>query len=129
MMELEERWENPEPQKTLSNGKEIITTKSTLICKKSGQEIRAVTSGQDGIFAQWYANKMALYREIEDKYPGLLEILENPSGSLYMSEGMYQKAISFLEDRVKKHGGELDISFLYEPDNVEGELIVVLQIK
>lgn len=48
-MILADRWENPEPQGTLVGGEELITTKSTLICKRSGKEIRAVTSGQDGL--------------------------------------------------------------------------------
>ncbi len=35
-MELEKRWENPEPQNELVNGKEVITTKSVLLCKAGG---------------------------------------------------------------------------------------------
>ena len=48
-MILADRWENPEPQGTLVGGEELITTKSALICKRSRKEIRAVTSGQDGL--------------------------------------------------------------------------------
>lgn len=123
MMELEKQWENPEPQKTLANGAEIITTKSILICKKSGQAIRAVKSGQDGAYAQKYAEKIKLLSEINEKYPGLIDILQDPYGSLYLNKGMYEEALRFLEDRIMRHGGEMDISFLYSPDNLEGELM------
>ena len=84
IMELEEEWENPEPQTMMVNGKEIITTKSTLICRKSGMEIQAVNSGQDGEVARQWAEMSALLHETEEKYPGLLDILKNPYGSLYL---------------------------------------------
>lgn len=91
LMELEERWANPEPQKTMTNGEEIITTKSTLLCKKNGIEITAVTSGQDGVEAARIAGEIKFLQKMEEKYPGLLNILLEPYGSLYLNEGMYAK--------------------------------------
>lgn len=82
-------------------------------------EIYAVTSGQEGVFA----SRLALYSEMEDKYPGLLTILRDPYGSLYLHEGMYEMAIRFLEDRMNIHGGELFLPTIYDKNNLEGELI------
>lgn len=62
---MEEKWENPEPQKTLANGEEIIATKSTIICKKIGMEITAVTSGQDGVFAMQWAAQQKKFRNLK----------------------------------------------------------------
>lgn len=53
------------------NGKEIITTKSILLCRTSGAEIKAVTTGQDAIFAK----EVIFYKEMIENYPGLLGIL------------------------------------------------------
>ena len=115
-MELEKQWENPEPQTILVNGKEIITTKSVLLCKAEGVEIKAIKSGQDRV----YAEQVLLYAEMDAKYPGLSEILDDPYGSLYLKEGMYEKAIQFLEDRLKPNGGELFLPTIYDKDNPEG---------
>ena len=123
IIDLEEQWENDEPQKMLSNGMEIITTKSTLICRKSGMAIRAVTSGQDGVEAARIAKEVEMVREMEEKYPGLLSILLDPKGSLYLNEGKYQMALCFLEDCVEKHDGELEIISLYAEKSLEGDLI------
>ena len=123
IMELEEEWENPEPQTMMVNGKEIITTKSTLICRKSGMEIQAVNSGQDGEVARQWAEMSALLHETEEKYPGLLDILKNPYGSLYLTEGMYQKAIRFLEDCVERNNGKIDLAVVYAPKSLEANLM------
>lgn len=120
-MELEKQWENPEPQKTLSNGKEIITTKSILVCRRIGAGIQAVKSGQDGI----KANELLMCCEIEEKYPGLLDILRNPDGSLYLNEGMYEKAIQFLEDCIEKYNGTLPTAAIYAPTNLETQLMML----
>ena len=123
-IKLEERWENPEPQKTLDNGEEMITTESTLLCKAIGSEgvIHAVTSGQDGVVAE----EWLLCCEMEEKYPGLLGILMDQDGSLYLSEeGMYEKAIRFLEDRIQKNGGELPLAVVYTPTKLEEQLIAI----
>lgn len=45
-MILAGRWENPEPQTEIVNGREIITTKSVLLCRVEGMEIQAANSGQ-----------------------------------------------------------------------------------
>lgn len=116
---LDAKWVNAEPQNTRVNGKEIITTKSTLTCNKTGMLIRAVTSGQDGI----YAKELLFIAETEKKYPGLLAILKDPYGSLYLNEGMYEKAIQFLEDRMNAHGGSIELITLYGAGGLEGEYI------
>ena len=122
MIELDDRWENMEPQKTLINGEEIITTKSTLICKKSGMWIEPVTSGQDGKAAARILKEAKLRYEMKQKYPGLLEILEDPYGSLYLHEGMCEMAIQFLEDSLKRNG-DMELASLYGEYDVEGMLI------
>ena len=126
LMELEERWENPEPQKVSENGEKIITTKSTLICKKNWIIISAVTSGQDGAVMELWreqAEQAEWERGIEEKYPGLLTILMDPYGSLYLNEGMYQTALRFLEDRIAENGGEIPLADVYVPVNRETMLI------
>ena len=122
LMELEERWENPEPQKVSENGEEIITTKSTLICKKNWIIISAVTSGQDGAVMELWreqAEQAEWERGIEEKYPGLLTILMDPYGSLYLNEGMYQTALRFLEDCIAENGGEIPLADVYVPASRE----------
>lgn len=122
IMALAEQWENPEHQNVLANGKEIITTKSTLICKNSGCAIEAVTSGQDGVEAAKIAKDMQLLYEMEEKYPGLFDILRDPYESLYLHEGMYELALRFLEDYVGKNGKQ-QIQFLYAEDSLEMYLV------
>lgn len=122
-LELDEQWVNDEPQKMLSNGKEIITTKSTLLCKRNWMEIYAVTSGQDGVAAARMAAEKKLAEEMEKKYPGLLSILLDPYGSLYLNEGMYLMALQFLEDSLEKYGGELEFISLFAEDSEEIALI------
>ncbi len=118
-MKLASRWENPEPQNVIVNGKEIITTKSTLLCMAEGIEIHVATSGQEKTFAR----QMALFMELEEKYPGLHAILTDPYGSLYLNEGMYEKAIAFLEDQMAQKGGEIFLPTIYDRNNPEGEMI------
>ncbi len=119
-MEIEGKWENPEPQKTIVDGKEIITTKSILKCREATEEFEIIKSGQDGI----YAKQILLIREMQKKYPGLLEILQDPYGSLYLQEGMYEEGLRFLEDRMKAHGGEIEINSMYADGNLEGHLML-----
>ena len=118
-MDLEERWVNAEPQTERVNGKEIITTSSTLICKASGMAIRAVTSGQDGRFARF----QQFLRNMERKYPGLRETLEDPYGSVYL-EGNYEMALQFLEEQIEGREEGLEIVTLYDPKNLEGAYIL-----
>lgn len=82
LISLEDKWTNVEPQSAKVNGKEIITTKSTIICNATGMLIEVLTSGQDGVFA----NQLLLIKEMDEKYPGLRELLESPFGSLYLTE-------------------------------------------
>ncbi|MDE7287580.1 MAG: DUF4280 domain-containing protein, partial [Lachnospiraceae bacterium] len=95
MIELEDRWENIEPQNVMMGNCEVITMKSILTCKKSGKWIVLVNSGQDGQAAR-ILREAALVSEMEQKYPGLLEILKDPYGSLYLHVGMCENAIHFL---------------------------------
>ena len=52
-LDPDDRWVNTEPQNVRVNGKEIITTRSTLLCRATGMTIRPITSGQDGKFARF----------------------------------------------------------------------------
>ena len=117
-MWLMNRWENSEPQNVIVNGREIITTKSTLICQTSGTEIRAVTTGQDAIFAK----KLIYYKEMNENYLGLLEILLDPHGSLYLDGAMYETAFQFIDDCLARHGGEITIDYMYGTEP-EGQMI------
>ena len=115
----DEKWINTEPQSARVNGKEIITTKSNLICKATGMTIRPVTSGQDGRFARF----LIFVRNMDLKYPGLREILEDPYGSLYL-EGKYEAALQFLEDQMKSQDGCIELITLYDSENLEGEYML-----
>ncbi|MDE5907384.1 MAG: DUF4280 domain-containing protein [Lachnospiraceae bacterium] len=122
MIELEDRWENIEPQNVMMGNCEVITMKSTLTCKKSGMWIVPVNSGQDGQAAARILREAALVSEMEQKYPGLLEILKDPYGSLYLHEGMCENAIHFLEDSLKRNG-DMEMASLYGEYDMEGQLI------
>ncbi len=115
-MLLWKQWENPEPQTAKVNGKEIITTKSVLLCNRWGHRIEVLSSGQDGIFAR----KILMIREMEKNYPELKKILDDPYGSVYLHEGMYEEAIRFLEDRMSQHGGAVDLIAMYDENDMEG---------
>ncbi|MDE6847446.1 MAG: DUF4280 domain-containing protein [Lachnospiraceae bacterium] len=121
-MNLAEQWENSEPQTMMSNGKEIITTKSTLVCLSSGKEIKPVTSGQEGTFAK----QLILYAEMEQKYPGLLEILMEPYGSLYLNDGMLEMAFQFMEEQMALHDGELSLELIHDGTDPEWKVIKVI---
>ncbi len=118
-MLLSDRWNNPEPQGILENGKEVITTKSTLICLEGMTEIKVVTSGQDGAFTA----QLILYKEMEQNYPGLLAVLLEPYGSLYLNGDMYKAAFQFLEDQIDLHGGEIAFSAIYDSSEPEMQMI------
>ena len=122
MIELEDLWENHEPQNMMVGEDEAITMKFTLTCKKSGKWIEPVTSGQDKKAAERILKEAALVREMKQKYPGLLEILEDPYGSLYLHEGMCEMAVQFLEDSLKRNG-EMEMASLYGEYDLEGQLI------
>lgn len=118
LMNLNNKWENPVPQGEKVNGKEIITTESLLACKVIGAEFKIISSGQDGIFAK----QILFCEEMDQKYPGLREVLENPYGSLYLNKGMYNKAIKFIEDQTLKKG-DIDLYTLFDEKNVEGNYL------
>lgn len=122
MIELEDRWQNIEPQNVLMGNDEVITMKSTLTCKKSGMWIVPVNSGQDGQAAKRILREAALVSEMKQKYPGLLEILKDPYGSLYLHDGMCENAIQFLEDSLKRNG-DMEMASLYGEYDLEGQLI------
>lgn len=73
--------------------------------------------------AERIAKEIELIRGMEEKYPGLLDILKEPYGSLYLKEGMYQAALQFLEERVEENGGEVWILELYSDRSLENILI------
>lgn len=118
LMNLNDKWENPVPQGEKVNGKEIITTESLIACKVIGAEFKIISSGQDGIFAK----QILFCEEMDQKYPGLREVLENPYGSLYLNKGMYNKAIKFIEDQTLKKG-DIDLYTLFDEKNVEGNYL------
>lgn len=118
-MSFTDQWINPEPQSEKVNGKEVITTKSILVCSKSGMNLKIINSGQDGIVA----GQIKFILDMDKKYKGLREILDDPYGSLYLNEGKYRQAIRFLEELVKKNDGEIPLSIMYDKDNIEGSYI------
>ncbi|MEY8268980.1 PAAR-like protein [Lachnospiraceae bacterium 64-25] len=122
MIELEDRWQNIEPQNVLMGNDEVITMKSTLTCKKSGMWIVPVNSGQDGQAAKRILREAALVSEMKQKYPGLLEILKDPYGSLYLHDGMCENAIQFLEESLRRNG-DMEMASLYGEYDMEGQLI------
>lgn len=112
-------WQNPEPQKVLKNGKEIITTKSILKCKEASEPFTIKNSGQDGV----HAKDLLLIHYMEDKHKDLYKILQDQYGSLYL-QGNYEEAIEFLEERLVDNNGEMEIINMYAPDNTEGKLVL-----
>ncbi len=118
-VKLKDKWENEEPQDVLINGKEIITTESILICLAKGIEIRAVTSGQDGIFAK----EGIVEFWMKETYPGLYELLSDPSASLYANDGMYQMAIRFIKDWKREKGGQPHLLEVYDEKDPKCRLL------
>lgn len=119
MMKIGEEWYNPKPQTKEVNGKEAITTDSTLVCAATGMLIEAVSSGQDGVFA----NQLLFMQEMDVLYPGLRELLEDPYGSLYLKDGMYELGIQFLQDRMEANGGSIEIFAMDTQNSLEASYI------
>ena len=119
-MKLARKWENPEPQTEIVNGKEVITTKSVLMCNAEGMEIQAATSGQE--FGKSLAEQLNLRAEMDAKYPGLYDLLMDPYGSLYLNEGMYEKALAFLEDQVQEKGN-IFLPAIFDGDDLKNEMV------
>ena len=122
IIELEDLWENPKHQNMMIGEDETITMKSDPTCKKRGMWVEPVMSGQDGKAAERILREAALTYEMKHKYPGLLEILEDPYGSLYLHEGMCEMAVHFLEDSLKRNG-DMEMASLYGEYDMEGMLI------
>lgn len=119
-MKLARKWENPEPQTEIVNGKEVITTKSVLMCNAEGMEIQAATSGQE--FGKSLAEQLNLKAEMDAKYPGLYDLLMDPYGSLYLNEGMYEKALAFLEDQVQEKGN-IFLPTIFDGNDLKNEMV------
>ncbi|MDR0469909.1 MAG: DUF4280 domain-containing protein [Peptococcaceae bacterium] len=98
-----DEWENPEGQNTSTNKKQIITTASHLACEAAGAHIVPEDSGQDGIIG----SQLKFLAEMSEKYSALFDILENPYASVYLSEGMWEQALEFLEDAAYWKGGDI----------------------
>ena len=97
----------------------MVTTESSLLCTAKGVAIGVVTSGQDG----FYAKQLLLTLEMNEKYPGLYEVITDKNGSLYLTPGMCDKAIRFLEDRIAEEGGGVFLPDIYSSGNPSGEYI------
>ena len=108
-----DRWENPSPQHEYINGEEVITTDSYIICTTKGiGTITPVNSGQDGEIAA----QLRFLQNMAKIYPDLFEILGNRYGSLYLDDGMWEKALSFLGDVAEFKGGQIELHTLGEND-------------
>ena len=119
LMKLRERWENEEPQDVGLNGEELITTESVLICERCGGTIQAVNSGQDHVGAEWINKELALMTKMRYMYPGLLDVINDPNGSIYLTEGMYNIALDFLRDCWNNNGRDMKIISLFDQSSPE----------
>ncbi len=120
LIELRTRWDNDKPQDLLLNGEEVITTESILICERCGGMIWAVNSGQDGKGAEWLTKDLAFIKMMMEKYPGLLEVMNDPNGSIYLTEGMYDIAMKFLTDCWLNNGCNMNLITLFDQSSPEG---------
>lgn len=123
LMKLRKRWENEEPQDVGLNGEEFITTESVLICERCGGRIQAVNSGQDRIGAERLNQELILLARMQDQYPGLLEVISDPNGSLYLTEGMYDKAMAFVRECWENNGCNMEIISLFDQSSPEREMM------
>lgn len=123
LMKLRERWENEEPQNAGLNGEEFITTESVLICERCGGRIQAVNSGQDRIGAERLNQELSLMTRMKYQYPGLLEVISDPNGSLYLTEGMYDKAMAFVRECWENNGCNMEIISLFDQSSPEREMM------
>ncbi len=123
LMKLSERWENEEPQDAGLNGEEFITTESVLICERCGGRIQAVNSGQDRIGADRLNRELSLITRMKYQYPGLSEVISDPNGSLYLTEGMYDKAMAFVRECWENNGCNMEIICLFDQSTPEREMM------
>lgn len=120
LINLRTRWDNDKPQDLLLNGEEVITTESILICERCGGMIWAVNSGQDGKGADWLTKDLVFLKMMMEKYPGLLEVMNDPNGSIYLTEGMYDIAMKFLTDCWLNNGCNMSLISLFDQSSPEG---------
>lgn len=120
LIELRTRWDNDKPQDLLLNGEEVVTTESILICERCGGMIWAVISGQDGKGAEWLTKDLAFIKMMMEKYPRLLEVMNDPNGSIYLTEGMYDIAMKFLTDCWLNNGCNMNLITLFDQSSPEG---------
>ena len=105
------RWMNPVKRIYHS----ALTTDSFLVCAYGGL-IEPLTSGQENIETQGLnanfnpqtgaLDEDAIFlAEMEEKYPGLRELLEDPYSSLYLDSDAYKMALDFgtLKPRLSTH--------------------------
>ena len=76
--------------------------------------IWAVNSGQDGKGAEWLSKDLAFIKMMMEKYPGLLEVMNDPNGSIYLTEGMYDIAMKFLTDCWLNNGCNMNLITLFD---------------
>lgn len=99
-----DKWENPD-QTEYINGEPIITTSSWLVCEAQGGRITPVNSGQDQeIFKQFQ-----FIQEMKEKYPGLVELVMNPYGSIYSPIDVHGDALKLLQDITDFSGGSINL--------------------
>ena len=82
--------------------------------------IWAVISGQDGKGAEWLTKDLAFIKMMMEKYPRLLEVMNDPNGSIYLTEGMYDIAMKFLTDCWLNNGCNMNLITLFDQSSPEG---------
>ncbi len=91
-----------------------------LICECCGGRIWAVNSGQDDKGAEWLTKDLAFIKMMMEKYPGLLEVMSDPSGSIYLAEGIYDSAMKFIRDCWQNSGCNMILISLFDQSSPEG---------
>ncbi len=58
--------------------------------------IWAVNSGQDDKSEEWLTKDLAFIKKMMEKIPGLPDVMSDPNGSIYLTEGMCDIAMPAL---------------------------------
>ena len=124
-MVLAERWDNTEKVKLELNGEKAITMNSKLTCCHGGV-ITPITSGQN-CSELW--DLLQFFADMEDMYPGLMDILTNPHASVFLAEGMREMALDFLRFMIDVRGGEMHLTEVLGSDHPADQLIASAIIK
>jgi len=103
MMQLPPEWTNPEAQSESINGYAIITTHSFIVCDMFSGMITPIDSGQSGEIA----SELMFLLDIEEQYPGLLDALMNPYGSIYIPVDMHEDVLDLLKQVIEREGGSV----------------------